>query len=71
VAPGYPDPPSVLGLGGGVGAEVGGEEGVEADGRVIGDLAQADAAGAEAAFHNLDGADDQHFALIGFVRRLP
>jgi len=60
-----------IGLGGGAGAEVGGEEGVEADCRVIGDLAQADAAGAEAAVHNLDGAEDQHFALIGFVRRLP
>ena len=53
-----------IGLGGGSGAEVGGEEGVKAGGRVIGDLAQADAAGAEAAVRYLDGADDQHFALM-------
>jgi hypothetical protein len=44
---------------------IGGEEGVEAGGRVIGDLAQSDAAGAEAAVFDLDGADDQHFALMG------
>ena len=53
-----------IGLGGGTAAEVGGEEGVEAGGRVIGHLAQADAAGAEAAVFDLDGADDQHFALM-------
>ena len=53
-----------IGLGGGTGAEVGGEEGVEAGGRVIGHLAQADAAGAEAAVFDFDGADDQHFALM-------
>src|SRR5882672_12908808 len=38
-----------IGLGGGTGAEVGGEEGVEAGGRVIGHLAEADATGAEPA----------------------
>src|SRR5690242_21126162 len=52
------------GLGGGTGAEVGGEEGVEAGGRVIGHLAQADATRAQAAVFDLDGADDQHFALM-------
>src|SRR5712671_5010646 len=49
-------------LGGGAGGDVGGEEGVEAGGRVISDLAEADAAGAKPAV--LDGADDQHFALM-------
>src|SRR5207245_3442861 len=53
-----------IGLGGGAGGEVGGEEGVEAGGRVIGDLAEADAAGAEAAIVELDSADDQHLALM-------
>jgi len=53
-----------IGLGGGAGGNIGGEEGMEAGGRVIGDLAQADAAGAEAAVLDLDGADDQHFALM-------
>ncbi len=53
-----------IGLGGGTGAEVGGEEGVEAGGRVIGHLAEADATGAEPAVFDLDGADDQHFALM-------
>ena len=37
---------------------------MKAGGRVIGHLAQADAAGAEAAVRHLDGADDQHFALM-------
>jgi hypothetical protein len=53
-----------IGLGGGTGAEVGGEEGVEAGGRVIGHLAQSDASGAKAAVFDLDGAEDQHFALM-------
>jgi hypothetical protein len=35
---------------------------VQAGGRVIGDLAEADAAGA--AVRDLDSADDQHFALM-------
>src|SRR5882757_6461412 len=51
-------------LGGGAGSEVGGEEGVEAGGRVISDLAEADAAGTKAAVFDLDGADDQQFALM-------
>jgi len=53
-----------IGLGGGTRGEIGGEEGMEAGGRVIGDLTQADAAGAEAAALDLDGADDQHFGLM-------
>jgi len=51
-------------LGGGTGGDVGGEESVEAGGRVISDLADADAAGAKSAVLDLDGADDQHFALM-------
>ena len=55
---------SVL-AGGHRGAEVGGEEGVEAGSRVIGNLAEAGIpAGAEAAGLYLDGADHQHFALM-------
>src|SRR5215468_8506798 len=53
-----------IGLGGATAAEVGGEESVEAGGRVIGHLAQADATGAQPAIFDLDGADDQHFALM-------
>ena len=51
-------------LGGSAGGDVGGEEGVEASGRVISDLAQADTAGAKAAVLDLDGADNQHFAVM-------
>ena len=46
------------------GGEVGGEEGVEAGGRVVRHLAQANATGAKAAVFDLDGADDQQFALM-------
>jgi len=53
-----------IGLGGGAGRDVGGEEGVEAGGRVIGGLAEANAPGAKAAVFNLDGANDQHLALM-------
>ena len=53
-----------IGLGGGARGDVGGEKGMEACGRVIGYLAEADAAGAEATVFDLDGADDQHFALM-------
>ena len=53
-----------IGLGDGTGAEIDGEEGVEAGGRVIGDLIEADAARAEATVLDLDSADDQHFALM-------
>ena len=37
---------------------------MEAGGRVVGHLAQANATGAKAAVFDLDGADDQHFALM-------
>src|ERR1700731_595206 len=59
---GVPQP--TIRLGGGPGGDVGGKEGVEAGGRVISDLAEADAAGATPAVLDLDGADDQHFALM-------
>src|SRR6201984_3824283 len=51
-------------LGGGAGSDVDGEEGVEAGGRVIGDLAEANAPGAKAAVFDLDGADNQYLALM-------
>ena len=37
---------------------------METGGRVISNLAEADAAGAKPAFLDLDGTDDQHFALM-------
>jgi hypothetical protein len=55
--------PSVS-LGGGTGGEVGGEEGVQAAGRVIGHLAQPDAAGPSTTVLDFDGADDQDLALV-------
>src|SRR5712671_6787496 len=58
------DDVGIVGHAGGAGGDVGGEEGVEAGGRVISDLAEADAAGAKPAVLDLDGADDQHFALM-------
>src|SRR3984893_4030425 len=53
-------------LGGGAGGEVGGKAGVEGGGRVISHLAEAERAGATPAVLDLDldGADDQHFALM-------
>src|SRR5712671_8025898 len=51
-------------LGDGAGGNIGGEESVEADSRVIRDLAEADAAGAKPAVLDFDGADNQHFALM-------
>jgi hypothetical protein len=57
---GIPGP--AVGFGGGAGGEIGGKKGVEAGGRVIGDLAEADTAGARPAVLDLDGADDEHFA---------
>ena len=52
-------------LGGGAGGEVGGEEGVgDWRPKVISNLAEADAAGAKPAVFDLDGTDDQHFALM-------
>src|SRR6201993_2555219 len=53
-----------LRLGGGAGSDVDGEEGVEAGGRGIGDLAEANAPGAKAAVFDLDGADNQYLALM-------
>ena len=59
---GVPGP--TIGLCGGAGGEIGGEKGMKAGGRIIGDLAEADATGTAAAILDLDGADDQHFALM-------
>ena len=53
-----------IGLGGGAGGKVGGEKGMKAGGRIIGELAEADAPGAAAVILDLDGADDQHLALM-------
>jgi hypothetical protein len=53
-----------IGFGGGAGDEVGREKGTEAGGRVIGDLVQPDAAGTKTSVLDLEGADDQHFALM-------
>ena len=44
---------------------MGGEEGVQAGGRVIGDLGEADAAGASPAVLHVDRADDEDLALTG------
>ncbi len=55
--------PSV-GLGGGARGEIGFEECVQAPGRVVGHLAEPDAAGAGPAVLDLDGADDENFALM-------
>ena len=53
-----------IGLGSGTGREIGGEKGMKASGRIIGDLAEADAAGTAAAVLDLNGANDQQFALM-------
>jgi hypothetical protein len=53
-----------IGLGSGPGCEIGGEKGMKAGGRIIADLAEADAAGTAAAVLDLNGADDQQFALM-------
>ena len=55
--------PSV-GLGGGAWCEVAGDEGVQAVGRVVGHLVQADAAWTGPTVLHLDGTDDQHLALV-------
>ena len=55
--------PSVS-LGGGAWCEVAGNERVQAVGRVVGHLGEPDAPGSGAAVLDLDGADDQHFALM-------
>src|SRR6516164_6814370 len=51
-----------IGLGSGAGGKVSGEKGMKAGGRIIRDLAEADAPGA--IILDLDGADDQHLALM-------
>src|SRR3954471_20765300 len=51
-----------VGLGGGTGGEIGLEEGMQALGRVVGHLLQADATGA--AIPDLDGADHEYLALM-------
>src|SRR5206468_10353321 len=53
-----------VGLGRGTGGEIGREEGVQAGGRVIGYLFEADAAGAATAVLHLDGADDEDLGLM-------
>jgi hypothetical protein len=53
-----------IGFGGRAGSEIGGEKGVQAGGRVIGDLVEPDTAGTAAAVLNLDRTDNQHFALM-------
>src|SRR6201987_5768537 len=57
---GIPGP--AVGFGGGAGGEIGGQKGMGGGGRVIRDLAEADAAGSKAAVPDLGGGDDQHFA---------
>src|SRR4051794_10579222 len=59
---GVPGP--AVGLGGGAGGEVGLEEGMQATGRVVGHLLQADATGAGPAVCDLDGTDHEHLALM-------
>src|SRR5215472_1586436 len=61
-APGYPDQPSVLAVA--PGGDIGSEKPMKAGGRIIGDLAEADTPRAAAAILDLDGADNQHFALM-------
>jgi hypothetical protein len=53
-----------IGLGGGTWREIGSEQGTKAGSRIIGDLAKADAPRTTAAVLDLNGTDDQHFALI-------
>src|SRR6516162_11125683 len=57
-------PRPTIGLGGGTGGEVDGDKATQAGGRIIGDLAEPDAARAAAAILDLDGSDHQHFALM-------
>ena len=53
-----------IGLGGGTWREIAGKKGMKASRRIIGDLAKADASGAAAAILDLNGTDDQAFALM-------
>src|SRR3954454_21839872 len=53
-----------VGLGGGAGGEIGLEEGMQAIGRIVGQLLQADTTGACPAVRDLDGADHEYLALM-------
>ena len=55
---------ATIGLGSGAGGEGVSEKGMKAGGRIIRDLAEADAPGAAATILDLDGADNQHFPLM-------
>src|SRR5215210_3338863 len=55
---GVPGP--AVSLGGGAGGEIGGEEGMQATGRIVGHLLQADATGAGSAVRDLNGANYEH-----------
>src|SRR3954466_3995995 len=57
-------PCPAVGLGGGAGGEIGLEEGMQATGRVVGHLLQADATGAGPAILDLDGTDHEYLALM-------
>ena len=59
---GIPGP--TISLGSGSGGDIGSEKPMKAGGRIIGDLAEADTPRAAAAILDLDGADNQHFALM-------
>src|SRR3954454_17653680 len=59
---GVPGP--AVGLGGGAGGEIGREEGMQASGRIVGHLLQADATGASPVVRDLDGADHEYLALM-------
>src|SRR5215217_9267245 len=59
---GVPGP--AVGLGGGAGGEIGLEEGMQASGRIVGHLLQADATGAGPAVRDLNGANYEHLALM-------
>src|SRR3954452_11615593 len=53
-----------VGLDGGAGGEIGLEEGMQATGRIVGHLLQADATGAGPAVRDLDGADHEYLSLM-------
>src|SRR3954454_4774773 len=53
-----------VGLDGGAGGEIGLEEGMQAIGRIVGHLLQADATGAGPAVRDLDGADHEYLSLM-------
>src|SRR5215213_4611764 len=57
-------PGPAIGLGGGARGEIGLEEGMQAIGRIVGHLLQADATGAVLAIGDLDGADQEYLALM-------